>query len=244
MDLRANRARTPVLFLSVLVGAVADGLVLGLTLAASSRLQNWGSGVLHRTRNLVGGFIAVSLLLSSCSASSSRAVVHLPGFDMTVPAAWQVMPIPNPFGTKYVSNVALRDPCAVSRSGADCGYRPLVDSLEENQIVVIMSVPGGGPPPLPFSTLSGLPFTVDRHGAVWRVSSGNTCPGTHKVAGTAEADIELGSHRWLSIEACLGRDAGRLSRELVRAVGSIHFTGASLTGPPGPNSFAGSIPMS
>jgi hypothetical protein len=230
---------------SVLMGAVAREQGLGLAPATLSWRQNRRSVPPRPTRRLVGGFIAVSLLLAACSmSSSSKTIAHLPGFDMTVPAQWQVMPIPNPFGTKYMSNVTLRDPCAVSSNGADCEYRPLVDSLEDHQIVVILSVPAGGALPPLFSTIRGSLFSVDRHDAVWRVSPGDTCPGTRKIAGTMEASIEVGARQWLSIEACMGRDAGRLSRELVQAVNSIHFTGAPLTGPPGPNSFASSIPMS
>jgi len=197
-------------------------------------------------RRLLGGFFAISLLLAACSGSSSEAVAHLPGFDMTVPASLQVVPLSNPLGTKYVSNVALRDPCAMSSNWVDCGYRPLVDSFESSQIVVILSVPAGGAPPPLFSTLRGTRFTVDGHDAVWRLSSPLDryfCLGTRNVAGTAEADIELGTRQWLSIEACMGRDTGHLSQEFVRAVDSIHFTGAPLTGPPGPNSFASSIPL-
>ena len=190
---------------------------------------------------LVGALVAFSALLAACSASSATAIAHLPGFDMTVPASWQVVSLSDPFGTKYLSNVALQNPCAVSSNGADCEFRPLVRSLGADQIVLVLSVPQGGAPPPRFSSLPGSRFTVDRHAGVWQVPPNEECPGTHKVATNMQADIELGTWQWLSIGACMGRNTALLSGDLTRAVKSIHFNGGPLLGQPGPNSFESSV---
>lgn len=113
---------------------------------------------------------------------------------MTVPTSWQIRTIPNPFGRKYVSNLALKDPCAVSSNGADCDYRPLVGSLGADQIVLQLSVPAGGALPPLFSILPGSRFTVDGHDAVWRSSSHSgslICPGTTTSTGLLKRTLSL-----------------------------------------------------
>jgi hypothetical protein len=43
----------------------------------------------------------------------------MPGFDITVPTSWHVVAVHDPYGTKFMSNTALQDPCAVAADGAD-----------------------------------------------------------------------------------------------------------------------------
>ncbi len=67
------------------------------------------------------------------------------------------------------------------------------------------------------------------------------CIGTTQVRGNAEADIKLSERNWLSVKACMGRDLAALSAQFTQAVASIRFNGKFMSGPPGPDSFRGTI---
>jgi hypothetical protein len=200
-----------------------------------------------------------ALLLTACASpnptsnpvrpsapTAAATVTSLPGFDMTVPAAWHIVGLADPYGTKFMSNAVLQDPCATADNGADCSARPLVDTLGADQVVLTFDLCCAGPPRL-FMTSPGQPLEVDHHPAVWRlVSPEFVCVGTKRVGESAQIDIRLGDeYRWLRIGACMGTGhVRRLSAEIKRAVLSIRFDATSMTGPPGPGSFRGTVDIS